>query len=102
ALPGTACSALLPYTTLFGSAATQGTPPEPEGTSCRAHALALAEQGSSGARRAELEYWRGATDPDIRPLGLPALDPARDTVGTARSEEHTSELQSRENRVCRL
>jgi len=67
-------------------AATQGTPPEPEGTSFRAHALALAEQGSSGARRAELEYWRGATDPDIRPLGLPALDPARDTVGTARTE----------------
>ncbi|WP_037367568.1 non-ribosomal peptide synthetase [Amycolatopsis orientalis] len=48
---------------------------EPVRTSWRRHALALAEQGSSGARRGELSYWRSA--------GKSKLDPARDTVATA-------------------
>ncbi|WP_369822158.1 amino acid adenylation domain-containing protein [Saccharomonospora sp. CUA-673] len=65
-------------------AASRGEALPAEGTSFRSHALALAEQGESGARRAELDHWRAATDPDIRPLGLPALDPLRDTVATAR------------------
>src|SRR5690606_41826295 len=39
-----------------------------------------------------------------RGVGAAALGPVthRSTVGTSRSEEHTSELQSRENLVCRL
>src|SRR5207302_7434173 len=31
-----------------------------------------------------------------------ALDPSREAILDTRSEEHTSELQSRENLVCRL
>src|SRR2546428_4985269 len=37
-----------------------------------------------------------------RHLRLRALDGRRDVVGDARSEEHTSELQSRSDLVCRL
>ncbi|GAA1221701.1 amino acid adenylation domain-containing protein [Prauserella alba] len=64
-------------------AACRGDMLAPTGTSWRAHALALAEQGAAGERRSELDHWHGATDPAIRPLGLPALDPARDTAATA-------------------
>src|SRR5690606_40995435 len=43
--------------------------------------------------------WKGlVTTPTVR---MPASRAARATTG-ARSEEHTSELQSRENLVCRL
>src|SRR6266511_5035871 len=39
--------------------------------------------------------------PQARPRGLPASG-LSDVVPRARSEEHTSELQSRDNVVCRL
>src|SRR5690606_41213726 len=35
-------------------------------------------------------------------LFTPGVEPSRVYYGTDRSEEHTSELQSRENIVCRL
>src|SRR5690606_41693177 len=42
-------------------------------------------------------------DLDLRDPGLPFAHELIDTLtGRARSEEHTSELQSRENLVCRL
>src|SRR2546422_8001380 len=71
-------STLFPYTTLFRS------PARPI---------------SAGATRVH-----GYTDADVRdarPLGevWPAF---REFVGDARSEEHTSELQSRLHLVCRL
>ncbi|MEV6909374.1 amino acid adenylation domain-containing protein [Amycolatopsis sp. NPDC051071] len=55
---------------------------EPAGTSWRQHALRLAEQGSSGARRGELDHWRGALDGPR--LGHRPLDRSTDTVATAR------------------
>src|SRR5688572_31219068 len=70
-------STLFPYTTLFRS---------------------LRRAGSAGRRR---------NDPDVRPGLLPALRIAllrlvvRHGPGD-RSEEHTSELQSQSNLVCRL
>lgn len=48
---------------------------EPVRNSWRRHALALAEQGASGARRGELGYWRSTRKSK--------LDPERDTVATA-------------------
>src|SRR5690606_41001819 len=46
------------------------------------------------ARWAEVNtYWLSTVRPDGRPHAVPLL---------GRSEEHTSELQSRENLVCRL
>ncbi|RKT55490.1 non-ribosomal peptide synthetase [Saccharothrix australiensis] len=53
----------------------------PVGTSWRRHATLLAEQGATGARRGELDFWRGVLD-DTR-LGGRALDQAVDTVATA-------------------
>ncbi|OXM54042.1 non-ribosomal peptide synthetase [Amycolatopsis alba] len=63
-------------------AACAGEPLEPVGTSWRRHALLLAEQGTSGARRGELDHWRGALAGPR--LGHRPLDRAIDTVATAR------------------
>src|SRR5690606_40792323 len=50
----------------------------------------------------EVDVRRGL--PSISVVGLPegAVREGRERVTAARSEEHTSELQSRENLVCRL
>nr|APD71900.1 non-ribosomal peptide synthetase 1 [Streptomyces sp.] len=55
---------------------------EPVGASWRRHALLLADQGASGARRGELDHWRTTLASASR-LGTRTLDPARDTVSTA-------------------
>ncbi|GAB2734824.1 non-ribosomal peptide synthetase [Amycolatopsis magusensis] len=54
---------------------------EPVGTSWRRHALLLAEEGETGARRGELDHWRDTFD-DFR-LGARPLDKAVDTAATA-------------------
>src|SRR2546428_9347506 len=74
-------STLFPYTTLFRSARTRAS--SGKGVHGRV-AGGVAQAG----RRAD------AADPD----GLPR----RAVTGTRRSEEHTSELQSRSDLVCRL
>src|SRR2546427_1325612 len=74
-------STLFPYTTLF-----------------RSHAAELGHRGPSGCRQTQ------------RLLGTPGLRLARRGLGggqlvvvlETRSEEHTSELQSQSNLVCRL
>ncbi|WP_460443833.1 amino acid adenylation domain-containing protein [Amycolatopsis cihanbeyliensis] len=53
----------------------------PGTTSWRRHATLLAEQGETGARRAELDYWRQALEGTR--IGERALDRTRDTVATA-------------------
>src|SRR5690349_22527039 len=68
-------STLFPYTTLFRS---QRRPPRRAGRAGRAR----------GARR--------------DPLPRPSRRPRHRAVGDGRSEEHTSELQSRRDLVCRL
>src|SRR5690349_24006851 len=78
-------STLFPYTTLFRSGA---------GPACRAHGRALggAAQGRPGQRRAVgVRAGRG---------GGPFTGSGPGTA--SRSEEHTSELQSRRDLVCRL
>ncbi|MEV0373732.1 amino acid adenylation domain-containing protein [Streptomyces sp. NPDC050636] len=55
---------------------------EPAGASWRRHAMLLAEQGETGARRGELDYWRTALGSATR-LGARPLDQTRDTVSTA-------------------
>ncbi|WAL93762.1 non-ribosomal peptide synthetase [Streptomyces sp. Je 1-369] len=56
---------------------------EPAGTSWRRHATLLAEQGTSGARRPELDHWRAALGAASR-IGARPLDQKQDTVATAR------------------
>src|SRR5207302_10432926 len=75
---------LFPYTTLFRS---------PASDSQRGHLLNLADDlPLEGSRR---PMWRPRPVPEARH----AVRPVR---SFPRSEEHTSELQSRENLVCRL
>ncbi|KPC83916.1 non-ribosomal peptide synthetase [Streptomyces sp. NRRL S-4] len=78
AVDGVSWRVLLPD---LHTACTGGTP-APVGASWRRHALLLAGQGISGARRGELGHWRTALASATR-LGARPLDPARDTASTA-------------------
>src|SRR3712207_8409050 len=82
-------STLFPYTTLFRSARC--------GLADRAAELALGvlRGGADGGRGRAA----GAADP---PSDERRPDPGRRRPGRSRSEEHTSELQSRQYIVCRL
>src|SRR3712207_8805923 len=78
-------STLFPYATLFrsaGIAALPGEPPE------RFSTMALAGD------------WSAIDGPVVAPAGEPVR--VRVSVTNSRSEEHTSELQSRQYLVCRL
>ncbi|TXS04579.1 amino acid adenylation domain-containing protein [Streptomyces sp. col6] len=72
-----------------------GGTPEPVGTSWRRHAQVLAEQGSTGARRGELDHWRTALGASTR-LGARPLDPVRDTVATAHRSVTTASPEATE------
>src|SRR5688572_31024137 len=89
-------STLFPYTTLFRS---MGTLLQVEGTPWDV-AMAAAFLVSDAARwitGIALPVDAGATA-----ARLQALSPRSDGGGVHRSEEHTSELQSQSNLVCRL
>src|SRR5690606_40440633 len=92
------CTPLFPYTTLFRSRRRTGRPHRGAGGRRSAGASRVAGPacprvglGSAGRRGADL----------VLP-GDPAPDRGRRGGAGVRSEEHTSELQSRENLVCRL
>src|SRR2546430_3056475 len=85
-------STLFPYTTLFRSRLRQVL-----------HLLHRAERARPGARAAPRAHRRRG--PPARRRGLQGdhlLGPDRQQLRTRRSEEHTSELQSQSNLVCRL
>src|SRR5256885_9245965 len=86
-------STLFPYTTLFRSADGDG-----PGVDGERHGQQLVdhERGGDLAWHAE----RGKREPHGERCGEP--DGPADRWGRARSEEHTSELQSACNLVCRL
>src|SRR3712207_7764592 len=85
-------STLFPYTTLFRS--------------LRDHALVLARRGvrprQTGVRPHEAVVVDAAAVEARELLGLHTAGQLGQTVKTPRSEEHTSELQSRQYLVCRL
>src|SRR5690606_42113780 len=84
---------LFPYTTLFRSSRRGGT-------------LRTTHSVRAGKCRTTIRRRRcGASQAGRAPAGLPNARASREPQGPAsnrRSEEHTSELQSRENLVCRL
>src|SRR3712207_8217643 len=83
-------STLFPYTTLFRSGPAEGLKD--------LHLLPALRQ-----RRAPPGDFDGRHDPLLaRRLELAADDGERPRGGVERSEEHTSELQSRQYLVCRL
>src|SRR3712207_7748102 len=85
-------STLFPYTTLFRSTPASSTRVRRRSRSCpRRRPIATSLRRRSGARP--------------RPKGEDAQPMAEDTLSARlveRSEEHTSELQSRQYLVCRL
>src|SRR5206468_11642657 len=88
-------STLFPYTTLFRSPGVRAHPRPPDGVHLRRQPRGPPHQrrgtrGDAPARRAG----RCPVHPPDRARGP--------RVGEARSEEHTSELQSRSDLVCRL
>src|SRR5256885_9090252 len=93
-------STLFPYTTLFRSLQLCEDVPELHALRHRLRAAAGEELGIEIRRReaevVQLEHpWPGT-------LGQPQGVDARQQVPAVRSEEHTSELQSPCNLVCRL
>src|SRR3712207_7674067 len=84
-------STLFPYTTLFRSALRRV---RPAGVVGDARDVEVDPRHVAGEPREEL---RGRDRPR-----LPVLDGVHDVGVAARSEEHTSELQSRQYLVCRL
>src|SRR5690606_40366482 len=86
-------STLLPYTTLFRS------PPNAALTALRGLCRSLQPPPIRPPRTSALHRSIAA---DHRPAPRVARAWRRYTPAHARSEEHTSELQSRENLVCRL
>src|SRR5690606_40494156 len=91
---------LFPYTTLFRS----HQPIEHlSALRCIPNLLVLRPadaQETAEAWRTALKHRTGPSALVLTRQKLPLID--RSTHGAARSEEHTSELQSRENLVCRL
>src|SRR3712207_8727214 len=85
-------STLFPYTTLFRSSDPgRGARYFPEGES-ESERLVLDAPGCGG----------GASNPGGGGNGTPGGPPSGPPNGNVRSEEHTSELQSRQYLVCRL
>src|SRR3712207_8762987 len=84
-------STLFPYTTLFRSAA-------------RPALRAAGGRGDAGLARRTRHAGRGVCLVHAAPGGPRARDPRRGLLRLERerSEEHTSELQSRQYLVCRL
>src|SRR3712207_9072565 len=95
-------STLFPYTTLFRSL---------ELRNHRRHDLRvtgrlcerpeLGQDADQQLEQRQLTTARPGGFP-VEPLHCPGLVPLADRVGQPRSEEHTSELQSRQYLVCRL
>src|SRR5690606_41227454 len=88
-------STLLPYTTLFRS-------PWPGGSAAERHPAAAPRAicPNTGRSRSPPGHGTSAFSPTPPPGPVRPYSPP--LHGWGRSEEHTSELQSRENLVCRL
>src|SRR2546430_13278130 len=88
-------SPLFPYTTLFRSATTAGTSASST-TNAASTSAGTSATGSTGAGTS------GTTTAGTSTSGTSSTLPPTGRPGDPRSEEHTSELQSQSNLVCRL
>src|SRR3712207_8228455 len=91
-------STLFPYTTLFRSQLGRGT------GGARAVSLRVARESRQEEREYEQEQAEDHDDGDCHAPDLPKPSAAQSVTSacSSRSEEHTSELQSRQYLVCRL
>src|SRR2546427_4381908 len=101
-------STLFPYTTLFRSARALAARRFRASAAARAGGAAagrLADVQPGGherARSAVSPLPPGTEDAALLPAGAAGGAPVRGDCAAQRSEEHTSELQSQSNLVCRL
>src|SRR2546427_7975346 len=86
-------STLFPYTTLFRSRVAA--------VDRRLHAAVADARGTLVERAVQLDHL-DPRDPDLSRRAAAGGRPGRDRDPGPRSEEHTSELQSQSNLVCRL
>src|SRR5690606_39285336 len=101
-LQHTTSSTFFPYTTLFRSSGLDVRPPRDADVGRDVAPLGVVA-GIVRVIGAVLRHDPGiADDPGLEHVARLPLRTRSDTRETARSEEHTSELQSRENLVCRL
>src|SRR5690606_41351487 len=96
-LPRPPSSTLLPYTTLFRSAVAAA-----DRDDCRSNRRIGSAFGRSPARIVSRCLLIAAAFGAAASVALAVVAPERLAADELRSEEHTSELQSRENLVCRL
>src|SRR5690606_41797614 len=89
-------STLFPYTTLFRSCAVKAPAPEPAAQAAAKPVHPACQPAAAGDQLA------GNWLSKHRQKGVVGELRTLFTLQTDRSEEHTSELQSRENLVCRL
>src|SRR3712207_8689596 len=89
-------STLFPYTTLFRSALV----PEQDGEG--EDRLEVAHEGPGRLRAGSLRPVHVQGQAEYEPASLVALAEPLHALRIGRSEEHTSELQSRQYLVCRL
>src|SRR5207302_11480454 len=98
-IPQPPISTLFPYTTLFRSCS--GWPPAAQ-IFCRRPSGSANRPPATARRPCENCARPPSTAGSPRPPPAAAAVPSAPSAPSARSEEHTSELQSRENLVCRL
>src|SRR3712207_7461010 len=94
-------STLFPYTTLFRSGLHGAAPPRDARRARPARAVLRRAQAGGAALLRPAAEGAGAP-PHAAPVLLAGAGPAQDLRAGPRSEEHTSELQSRQYLVCRL
>src|SRR3712207_7378319 len=90
-------STLFPYTTLFRSPSSA-----PRLVAARISALATPCPRCSGGTATEATCWHGTRRPPNQWSTVVILQYPSNRLPSTRSEEHTSELQSRQYLVCRL
>src|SRR5690349_23980016 len=91
-------STLFPYTTLFRSPAPRGVPQIEVTFDIDANGIVnvhAKDKGTGKEQQIRIQASGGLSEADIQRM-------VKDAESHARSEEHTSELQSRRDLVCRL
>src|SRR5690606_39821339 len=91
-------STLFPYTTLFRSSSHSRSYSRSYSSSKSSSSTTSSAYGSKSSSRST----NSMSSSDSGILSLFIIPPPIDQKSSLRSEEHTSELQSRENLVCRL
>src|SRR3712207_9297130 len=95
-------STLFPYTTLFRSSKASGSPESRQQIAATAEAFSSVISNVGEMALARWAKRRPEDEPATSPAAGDTVEAGSAKGSTGRSEEHTSELQSRQYLVCRL